>query len=101
LFTLHITQLIKSANYYQVCSDELSGIESVSSRIGDAKYNLDGVKYYSVAGDSEDIMFHVKNCFISLPQDKNTSLILAKYLDVLRQGGQVLQIIAKYLNHGK
>lgn len=93
-----LSELVKSANYYQICSDELSGLDSVRSRIGDAKFNLDRINYYSVAGDSEDIKFHVNECFISLPQDKKTSLLLTKYLDVIRQGGQVLQIIAKYLN---
>ncbi|AES87657.1 hypothetical protein MTR_4g031690 [Medicago truncatula] len=75
-----LNELVKSANYYQICSDELSGPESVRSRIGDAKFNLDRINYY-VAGDSEDITFQVNECFISLPQDKKTSPLLAKYLD--------------------
>jgi len=41
-----LSELVKSANFYQICLDDISGPDSVRSRIGDAKYNLDRIIYY-------------------------------------------------------
>ena len=49
--------------------------------------------------ESTDIIQYLLDCISSLHQHEDSTLI-AKYVDDLRQGAQVLQIITKYLNLG-
>ncbi|RHN52129.1 putative pectinesterase inhibitor domain-containing protein [Medicago truncatula] len=98
-----LNKLIQSAendtvtNYYYRCSLDLFNLDSVSSRLGDVQLNLELGKYSAMAKDSADIMQYLLECIDSLHKHE-TSPLLAKYVDDLRQGDQVLQIIIKYLN---
>jgi len=47
-----------------------------------------------------DVKQYLFDCIDSLHKIK-TNPLLPKYVDVLQQGNQVLQIITKYLNLGK
>ncbi|KEH25075.1 hypothetical protein MTR_6g015420 [Medicago truncatula] len=89
------------ANYYYRCSlDLLSNGGSVSTKVGDAQVDLYYKRYAAMAKESADIMKYILECIDSLHKHE-TSPLLAKYVENLRQGAQVFQIITKYLNLGK
>ena len=89
------------ANYYYRCSlDLLSNGGSVSARVGDAQVDLYYKRYPAMVKESADIMKYILECIDSLHKHQ-TSPLLAKYVENLRQGAQVFQIITKYLNLGK
>ncbi|AES75106.1 putative pectinesterase inhibitor domain-containing protein [Medicago truncatula] len=89
------------ASYYYRCdSDFLDTENSILLRLRDAELNLHNGKYPAMAKESDDIIQYLLDCIHSL-QEHETSTLLAKYVDDLRQGAQVLQIISKYLNLGK
>ena len=75
-------------------------VGSVGQRLADAQVDLFYEKYPAVAKDSADVMKYILDCSNSLKQNE-TSPLLSNYVDDIRLGAQVLQIISKYLNLGK
>jgi len=88
------------ASYYYRCDTDFFDTDSFLISLRDAESNLHIGKYPAMAKESADIMQYLLDCIRSLHQHE-TSTLLAKYVDDLRQGAQVLQIISKYLNLGK
>ncbi|RHN50657.1 putative pectinesterase inhibitor domain-containing protein [Medicago truncatula] len=85
------------ANYYYRCSIDFMNKDSVANSLGDALLNLNIGNYPAMAKAITDVKQYLFDCIDSLRKNK-TSPLLPKYVDVLQQGNQVLQIITKYLN---
>jgi len=100
-----ITQLqsgdnITIINYYIRCSTDLISSDTATVRLVAAKLDFQVKHYEAMAKDTADVMKYLLECSNSLKQNP-TSPLLAKYVDHLQQGVQVLQIITKYLIAGK
>ena len=68
---------------------------SIFFSLRDAESNLHIGKYLAMTKDSTDIIQYLLDCIRSLHQHEDITLI-AKHVDDLRQGAQVLQIITKF-----
>jgi len=87
-------------NYYDCCSLDFFNVDTATIRLVDAKLDFQVKHYQAMAKDTADVMKCLLECSNSLKENE-TSPLLAKYVDHLQQGVQVLQIITKYLIAGK
>ncbi|XP_058776348.1 uncharacterized protein LOC131650661 [Vicia villosa] len=86
-------------NYYSKCKSNFIRVDGVIYKLIYASRDLTDMQYPAMVKGIDIVMEYVLECIDSLHQHK-TSPLLANDVEVLRQGIQVLQIIAKYLNYG-
>jgi pectinesterase inhibitor-like protein len=86
-------------NYYTRCAIDFDGDDSVRGRLLGAKLDLELKNYPGMASEIGFVMQHIDDCIDSLHKN-DTSPLLAKDVDILRQSGEVIQIISKYLTLG-
>lgn len=96
---INLQRNVTVRNYYTRCAIDFDGDDSIRGRLLGAKIDLELKNYPDMASQIGFVMQHIDDCIDSLHKN-DTSPILAKDVDILRQSGEVIQIISKYFTLG-